>query len=362
MEDNKMKKILFYLNLFCLSIFYLTGHSQFIWDPISATFKKDFPTLYNNTVKSTGWQSIGPSTNDILDFSFNYSDPNIIYAASRDSGVFKTIYGGISWIQINNGIDDNFIRSIGVHPTNSNIILSGTYNKGLFRSSDAGVTWNHVADINDYIILDITFNEFYPDTVFLASSNGLYRSFDAGITWQQLTIGSAFKIIIDPIVPSREYYLNNSTIYKSDDFGDTWTTFFTANNEIISCDINPLNSYVIYLGSNPPDSLYKTIDMGIHWQRLPFSNLVTDILVNYADTSQVYVSTPGEGVFRSTNSGLNWSAFNNNLTTLGVIELKQHHLETSALFASMNQGAIKKNNDLLSSNDFHFNPINSLAI
>lgn len=351
-----MKQIIIKISLFNLFLISLSVQSQPIWDPLSATLKNDFSIINNNTIKTTGWQAIGPSTNDILDFAFNYVDPNIIYAASRDSGVFKTINGGISWIQINNGINDNFIRSIGVHPTNSNIILAGSFNNGLFRSSNAGNTWNHVVDINDGTILDISFNEYYPDTVFVATHNsGIYRSSDAGISWQNLSIGNSFKVIIDPIVPSRVYYLSYSTIFKSENYGNTWSTFFTANNEICSCEINPQNNNIIFLGTNPADSLYKTIDMGAHWQRLPFSDIITDILVNSADTSQIYLSGPAIGVYRSTNSGFSWIDFNNNLITLMVIELKQHHLDTSTLYASMNEGSIKKNNEIITSNINDFN-------
>jgi hypothetical protein len=86
--------------------------------------------------------------------------------------------------------------------------------------------------------------------------------------------------------------------------------------------------------------------MGAHWRRMSFSHIITDILVNSADTSQIYVSCPDIGVYRSTDSGITWAEFNENLTTQMVLELEQHHLDSSTLYASMNSGAIKKNNDL----------------
>ena len=48
---------------------------------------------YGKIVDSV-WQPTGPDSNGILGFSFNNQNADIIYAASRDSGVFKTINGG----------------------------------------------------------------------------------------------------------------------------------------------------------------------------------------------------------------------------------------------------------------------------
>lgn len=356
MHILKSKLILF--NLIFVSSFV---YSQTIWDPVSETFSNSNFNVNIQNYKTTGWERIGPTTNDILNFSFDYSNMNIIYAASRDSGVFKTIDGGGNWMLINNGLPYEYIRSIAVHPKKSNLILAGTFHGGLFMSEDSGNSWFKIDYINDTTILDIKFNEFNSDTVLVGTlNNGIFRSFDAGLTWQNISIGKALKIYFDPIIKDRVYYISNNLIYKSDDLGNTWSIFFSATqNNIISLQINPQNSNVIYMGTNPADSLYKSIDGGENWQRLKFINIVTDILINRLDTSQIFVGCPDIGVYSSSNSGFSWLSFNENIFSYKIIKIKQHILNPNIIFTSTNEGGIQKL-ELLTSIDSEINSIISI--
>jgi hypothetical protein len=70
-----MKNIIFKINFFCFFCIHLSVNSQLAWDQISAAFKNDLSVIQNNSTITTGWQSLGPSTNDIFDFAFDRSDP-----------------------------------------------------------------------------------------------------------------------------------------------------------------------------------------------------------------------------------------------------------------------------------------------
>jgi photosystem II stability/assembly factor-like uncharacterized protein len=330
------------------------------WNPTTSSFiLKDFSNnpdnRTNKELTDSIWHSIGPSNNDILGFDFGNDNSNIIYAASRDSGVFKTTNGGSDWNQINNGIADNFIRSIAVHPQNGDIILAGTFLAGLYRTADGGQTWNSISQVDALSILDITFDKQYGDTVYVGTiSKGVYRSWDAGITWQHLfpdTITTnALEVIVDPQFTNIIYYSdpNEQQVYKSTDYGNTWNLFFEGNI-ILSLAVDHLNSNIIYMGAQY-DSLYKSINGGQTWDRIPINNnshIVEDILIDFDNVNNVYLATVTGGVFRSTDGGLTWSELNTGLTVQKVLQLKFHPLTTLTMYASTNGGAIFMNENLV---------------
>jgi photosystem II stability/assembly factor-like uncharacterized protein len=335
-------------------LIFSSSSSQQTWNALKGITESLTRDTRIESMIPPNWQHIGPGTNDILDFAFNRMNPNVIYAASRDSGVFKTIDGGLNWNQVNNGITDRFIRAIESHPRDSNIVLAGTFYEGLFRTTDGGNNWSRVTLLNDSTILSITFDGQHPDTIYVGTLHeGVYRSIDAGVSWQRLTSDTlglfALKVFIDPSNSDVLYYISpdNLKIYKSLDFGSTWITFF-GTSHIISFALNPLNASTIFMGNNPADRMYRTRNSGASWERLPLPYIITDLVVNPLDTNHIYASTPGwDGVYVSTNSGTTWDALKSGLSTLTVIRLKLQPNDPSTLYASTNGGALYRISGLL---------------
>jgi len=342
------------ITLLCMILSYTNLSAQqekvILWNPMAKCLINSSFTNFENSqddevLVDSVWRSIGPGNNDILGFAFGNNNAEIIYAASRDSGVFKTTDGGLNWIQTNNGISDNFIRAIASHPQNSNIVLAGTFNDGLYRTTDAGLTWNGVAEVNASTIAAVTFDHLHGDTVYVGTfSNGVYSSFDGGLTWRQTTSGSAEagEVIVDPQFTNVIYYSNflERRVFKSTDHGDTWNVFFEGA-PILSLAIDPHDSNIIYMGT-VGDSLYKSTDGGQNWNQLPISGIIEDILIDLNNSNNIYLAVVNQGVFHSADAGFTWEASNNGLTALEVLKLKFHPLVTSTLFVSTNYGAIFK--------------------
>lgn len=69
-------------------------------------------------------------------------NPNIIYAGTKNKGVWRSDDGGLSW-QFS-GLDGPSIKSLAVNPHNSNIIYAGTKPALMFASYDGGNTWTEL--------------------------------------------------------------------------------------------------------------------------------------------------------------------------------------------------------------------------
>ena len=115
-------------------------------------------------------------------------DADIIFAGTRDSGMYKTNDGGISWLPIQDGLTQGNIHQIIIDPQDHNIIYSTTFSDGVFRSSNGGEKWEKI-DFND------TFTPSWDDFSFL---------------------------FINPENSMHIYYTNGSTLFESNDRGESW--------------------------------------------------------------------------------------------------------------------------------------------
>jgi hypothetical protein len=70
---------------------------------------------------------------DIYSFAFDPTNTQLIYAATLDSGVFKSVDGGGHWYQINTGLLCNAVMSLAIDSINTQTIYAGTYAYGLFK-------------------------------------------------------------------------------------------------------------------------------------------------------------------------------------------------------------------------------------
>ena len=102
-----------------------------------------------NTVKSinggTSWTNvpIPGVTGGVYSLVVDPTNSSIVYATTRDAGVFKSVNGGASWTAQNNGITvTSFVgyNSILIDPQNSNYLHLGAGN-GYWYSLDGGLNW-----------------------------------------------------------------------------------------------------------------------------------------------------------------------------------------------------------------------------
>ena len=112
----------------------------------------------NDTVKQ--YQGVGPNSGEVTDISIdpNGSADQVIYVATNDGGIWKTIDGGATW---KTTMDDLLGLSMGAvevdpfSPVQARVVYAGSGNMydggsefakgvGLYRSADGGSTWSIV--------------------------------------------------------------------------------------------------------------------------------------------------------------------------------------------------------------------------
>jgi photosystem II stability/assembly factor-like uncharacterized protein len=309
------------------------------------------------------WTFSGPSNvgGRITGLTVHPSAPDTVYAGAAIGGVFKSTDGGIHFVPV---FDEDFALSIGavaVDPSDPLRVWVGTGEantsgdsyggNGVYVTEDGGRSWQHCGLEATRHIGKIAVDPSNSNRVFVAAAGelfgtnperGLYRTTDAGLSWQRVLYltdsTSCIDVALNPQRPDTVYAVMwerirrpfdrhvggvTSGIWRSYDGGDTWAELTTGlphgpdvgRGGITVSAANPSRLYAIY--ADHPGALlniYRSTDYGNSWQTATYINndlyssfgwYFGQIWADPVSANTVYVQ--GVSMFRSTNSGQNWS-------------------------------------------------------
>ncbi|NUQ53042.1 MAG: hypothetical protein HUU19_10150 [Phycisphaerales bacterium] len=299
------------------------------------------------------------------------SNPNLIYAAGADGGVWKSADAGGSWAPLTDFEATTAMGALAIDPSNESIIYAGTGEanfanhsrpgQGILKSMDAGATWTLLAQgtFAGRCISRIAINPATPSVLYAGVTRaggfpapaaakghplangprGVFRSTDSGATWTQLSGGlpqlDCTDLVLDPADPTVLYAAigfifgdASNGIYKSIDSGATWIKLaggLPAAPGRIALAIAPTNRNRLYtLIANPADAAggsastlgaYRSDDAGATWNNLNIGSIQSSygwflctIGVSPVNPNLVYAA--GLELYVSTNAGASWSGTN----------------------------------------------------
>lgn len=256
---------------------------------------------------------------------------------SGDRGLFKTVDGGKTWKKLTNGLPaDGKTGAIDLvmHPENPGILYvgfwqrlrrpwrfdSGGPNSGIYKTMDAGESWVKLTDgipegdlgriglaisrSNPDVLMAVVEHGYQPQATIREGQDqkpnpeyedmsklgtGIYRSEDGGDTWMyqnRINVRPFYysHIYINPFDDKLVYYLATSMQY-SEDGGKTFKTIQGLHPDFHTMWLDPTNKNRFYVGQDGGASL--THDHGKTW--ILFDNLcVTQFYAVSADMRDPY--------------------------------------------------------------------------
>jgi len=258
-----------------------------------------------------------------------------------------------TWSRIGSGVA---VYSLAIDPKNPNTIYAGT-NGGVSKSTDGGVTWNNTPSLGGDGTTAIVIDSVNPNIVYAAitftnfchhSFRRLFKSTDGGASWSNSVsprINGCDKInslVMDPRDPNTLYVANfddfgdtAAPLVKSINGGDSWSAP-SFNPPFTALAINPLDTKTLYAGTfdfvyfgyqgdDDRNGVLKSADGGVNWGTTGLIKTGVDALaIDPINPNTLYAATRGfysepkgiRGLFKSTDGGVSWFAFNNGLTHL----------------------------------------------
>ncbi len=183
------------------------------------------------------------------------------------------------------------------------------YYSGLYKSTDDGNSWSEIkTQFSPFEIYALYINKAGHILVGTNHQGRIYRSTDNGVTWENNNTGYntgecwAFGESNDSVVFAGN---GEGEVYRSTNYGNSWEFSSNLMALVFATDSNN----TVYCGTYT--GLFKTTNNGIAWLRdsLFLNRSVSSILID--TNNNIYISTGyydnGNGVYYSTNGGLNWT-------------------------------------------------------
>ncbi|MCX6162130.1 MAG: T9SS type A sorting domain-containing protein [Ignavibacteriae bacterium] len=311
---------------------------------------------------NNAWTQNGANLGRIYCGVINPANQSIIYVAGLDSGVYKTINGGLNWVAVNNGLVYKKVQCLAIAPSNPNILYAGTdslggANSGVYKTTDAGASWVFMmSGMTDLAVQSLVVHTTNPNIVWACSFNGvgpaavgLWKTTNGGTNWFVSNTGIAsdnknvLSIAINPLNPNVLYVgtsliLPASTgppkIYKTYDGGANWNLMSTGlpalttdNNpirclEVLKSDTSRVGA-ALFVNSSLTGGFFLSTNGGQLWTKkhsgLPEVSGSLLRSMSMRSANEFYVGMDGgtttKGVWRTTNGGNNWAEFNNTVMT-----------------------------------------------
>lgn len=277
---------------------------------------------------------------------FDPMNPSVLYLATSNDGLYKTVNGGDQWTRT--GLNEGNITSVSVHPTETNTIFA-TIGRSLYRSSDGGTGWSlvYTSAQADNALYNVVIDPFTPNQVYLSDAlGGIFKSLDQGETWQSLHrfAKPVTFIRINPQDARRVYVaIDGGGLFLSSDGGLSWNDLseslkdFKNAKLIQALTFVPQNSDWIYLGTTY--GLLRSTDAGQTWQAIKTltannTQPIRMVAVDPLNANRVYYSS-NSILYRSDDNGQNWKPLRTLPTKRVIQQVLIHPTQTDILYAGL---------------------------
>lgn len=367
---------------------------------------------------SSSWLPTGPSLlpNNLQGYAengmgrincvgFHPTDPNTFYVGVAQGGLWKTINGGQSYTPLTDNLPITRISDICIDPKHPDTLFIsvcdfeyiGTglyldsrkrhthYGIGAYKSTDGGNTWSatgltyQLTDGDASLIRKILVSPDNASHVLACGASGMYKSTNGGTSWNKLLDSLFWDMEPDPVHDSVIYAatgwvetsnLGHAAIYKSTDFGNTWTMLNTGipqqgTVQRIKLAVAPSNPNTVYaLACDDQDgfyAVYRSSNAGSTWSFQPgFTNILEwgdgtssggqgtyDMALCVSDTNENYLYAAGINIWSSADGGVNFSPCSHWTYQFGLqtihadVHAIQQHPVTKEFFVSCDGGLYK---------------------
>ena len=281
-------------SLFCIIIYIICilkfSYSQVTWQQ----------TLYSSAVP----------VNQIL-----ANGEGSLFIATNGDGILRSQDYGDTWTNLNTGITDLMIKSIGCK--NDSILFAGTKNHVVYVSTTNPALWTPF-DMNGTGTVITSFCAMPNGEIYAGqAADGIFKTTDNGQSWQEVGLCCAGVLSIAANSMGTIFAGTNAGgVFRSLN-GSSWDS---VSNGLGNLKINALalnNSNDLFAGTD--SGVYRSYDSGNNWTAICYglTNLsITDISVKA--NGHIFVSTNGDGVYISKDNGNSWNAVNTGLSTLNI--------------------------------------------
>jgi hypothetical protein len=210
-------------------------------------------------------------------------------------------------------------------------LLAGTYS-GVSLSTGSGTQWTYIGLSTSVSALAVN-----GDWIFAGTDKGLFRSIKNSKDWDLLNSDWATSSVSSIVNSGTSLIASNSSgqIYRSIDNGEHWTKIPVSHGMTTI----HVSGKVLYGGGY--GGLFRSLDDGITWTPMGLSYPITRILA--LNDANIFAISDGGPLYHSTDTGASWT-FLNTGSVAGVV-FRALAASGGSIFASTGNGFMRSNDN-----------------
>ncbi len=256
-------------------------------------------------------------------------DGNSLYAGTWGQGVFLSSNKGNSWTAKNNGILYN-LSVTDLIANNNELFVTG--NGGFYNSTNGANLWQSISGpFNTVPSTIIKIGNKIIINAYIQNSEMLFYSTNNGINWTNLnfpalyTHVNRFSFCNNILLASNGINLNSECLYVSSDTGNTWVAANGLNDHGLNFSYSSIAvNGVLYVTTE--NGVYKSTDNGLNWMNTGLIN--TRCLAIIGDT-----------IYAGTRQGL-WKRSISEIATITPVNISTQPTDSFMSCATMNNISI----------------------
>jgi photosystem II stability/assembly factor-like uncharacterized protein len=360
---------------------------------------------YNLPDNLTGYMQNGMGRINCI--TFHPTDPNTYFVGVAQGGVWKTTNNGTTWIPLTDNLPITRISDITIDPNNTNIMYISVcdfeyidvalnidgrkrnthYGLGVYKTTDGGLNWFptglsfQLTNGDASLIRKVVVNPTNSNLLVACGVSGMYTSSNGGVSWTHSLDSLFWDLVQDKVNPNVLYAASgwlassntgSAAIYKSVNFGSTWTMLSTGipatgSVQRIKLAIAPSDNTCVYAvavdNSEGLYGVYKSINSGSTWQFInPGDNILGsgsggggggqgtyDLGFTVDQTNKDVLYAGGINVWKSSDGALSFQpvshwTLNYGPTLHGDIHFIETHPLTGDVFVCSDGGIYRSDN------------------
>ena len=151
--------------------------------------------LRRSTDAGATWPSAGLENEEITSLAVDPRNSSVVYAASKNGGVFKTMDGGENWSSLSPDLKNKELTAVAIPAEKPEIVYAASHGKGLFKSRDSGASWVPVLSLPYGWIRALLVTPDGQSVTVGTNGKGVFTSRNGGETWAPMNDGlTAFSV------------------------------------------------------------------------------------------------------------------------------------------------------------------------
>lgn len=247
------------------------------------------------------------------------------------------------------------LPSVGMIPIHADVsttrrVFAAPSLSGVFVSDDAGRAWTPSNRGLSVFVRGLAMNAQQPSTMYAgALLGGIFKTTDGGESWRNtgLNDNQILDIAVHPYSADVVYVATTQGVMLSTDGGDHWTSLGPRSGTgygifTLAVAIHPDYPQVVYAATGG-EGVFRSENAGIEWTAVNGgldNRLILALLIDPRRPNTLYAATAGSGVYVTDNGGFSWSVLGEGLFTGIVTSLAVDPESPQTVYAGTEGGGV----------------------